>query len=228
MAILRNVCFNKKVKSLFIIKIITFLILALAKYNCHDEHVIDKSFKNEKRLHITLDIRSQRFLAGHENKYKLKRTTLQYRGSDYGENYNKVNDKKYNREYTNLKVDRSNNLEAYKKSYNTRYAKKKGLEKLDCYYENKVFDKFGKIEELAKKINNKKALKRLIYKKYGLKLILIFLLPLLGLIVPIYLGVLDGHFSFNCKKTTCMRVTKKGKGSVTKIDHGACGKLEFA
>ncbi|CAI7717587.1 Plasmodium exported protein, unknown function [Plasmodium vivax] len=188
--------------------------------------VIDKSFKYEKKLHITLDIRSQRLLAKHENKYELKRTTLQYRGPEYGENYNKVNDKKYNPAYTNLRIDRSNNLEAYKKNYNRRYATKKGLEKLDCYYENKVFDNFGKLEKLAEKINNKKALKRIIYKKYGLKRILIFLFPLLGLIIPVYLMVNDRHFVFNCDKSQT-RMSSTLNTTVRVINHKACGHIEF-
>ncbi|SCA83786.1 Plasmodium exported protein, unknown function [Plasmodium vivax] len=224
MAMLKNNHFNQNVKFLFIIKIVTFVILALAINICHDERVIDKSFKYEKKLHITLDIRSQRLLAKHENKYELKRTTLQYRGLEYGENYNKVNDKKYNPAYTNLKIDRTNNLEAYKKKYNMRYSKKKGLQKLDCYYEKKVFDNFGKIEELAEKINNKKAFKRVIYKKYLLILILIFLYPLLGLIIPIYLKVNNGHFKTTCKTKT-INETKKMESIYNHVD---CGHLELA
>ncbi|KMZ90586.1 hypothetical protein PVMG_05733 [Plasmodium vivax Mauritania I] len=72
------------------------------------------------------------------------------------------------------------------KNYNRRYSQKKGLSKLDCYYEKKIFDKFQNICELAKKANyDKKRCKKLFFKKYGIGLILFILLPLLGFIFPI-------------------------------------------
>ncbi|SCA82082.1 Plasmodium exported protein, unknown function [Plasmodium vivax] len=224
MAILKNIRFNQKVKFLFIIKILTFVILFLAKNNCHDERVIDKSYKNEKKHLIRLDIRTQRLLAKHERKYELRSTSLKYKNPEYGDSYNKLNDEKYYPAYKNTKVGRSNNLEAYKTNYNMRYAKKKGLQKLDCYYEKKVFDNFGKIEELVEKINNKRASKSVIYKKYCLKPILIFLFPLLGLIIPIYLKVNNGHFISYCKTEKI----KMPNGTKDKINHIDCGRLELA
>ncbi|SCA83729.1 Plasmodium exported protein, unknown function, partial [Plasmodium vivax] len=79
-----------------------------------------------------------------------------------------------------------NNFDVYMKNYNRRYSQKKGLSKLDCYYEKKIFDKFQNICELAKKANyDKKRCKKLFFKKYGIGLILFILLPLLGFIFPI-------------------------------------------
>ncbi|KNA01690.1 hypothetical protein PVNG_04716 [Plasmodium vivax North Korean] len=78
------------------------------------------------------------------------------------------------------------NLDIYMKNYNRRYSQKKGLSKLDCYYEKKVFDKIQHICELVKKANyDKKRCKKLFFKKYGIGLILFSLLPVLGFIFPI-------------------------------------------
>ncbi|KMZ83286.1 hypothetical protein PVBG_06055 [Plasmodium vivax Brazil I] len=79
-----------------------------------------------------------------------------------------------------------NKFDVYMKNYNRRYSQKKGLSKLDCYYEKKVFDKFQNICEFAKKANyDKKRCKKLFFKKYGIGLILFSLLPVLGFIFPI-------------------------------------------
>ncbi|KMZ85551.1 hypothetical protein PVBG_06311 [Plasmodium vivax Brazil I] len=78
------------------------------------------------------------------------------------------------------------NFDVYMKNYNRRYSQKKGLSKLDCYYEKKVFDKFQHICEFAKKANyDKKRCKKLFYRKYGIGLILFSFLPVLGFIFPI-------------------------------------------
>ncbi|SCA83713.1 Protein of unknown function, putative, partial [Plasmodium vivax] len=82
-----------------------------------------------------------------------------------------------------------NDLDNYMKGYNKRYYKKKGLAKLDCYYEKKIFDKIDYINKLAEKLeNNKKSYKKKILRKFVFKFILFAFLPLLGLIFPILFG----------------------------------------
>ncbi|KMZ83402.1 hypothetical protein PVBG_06044 [Plasmodium vivax Brazil I] len=71
--------------------------------------------------------------------------------------------------YVNLKRNDLSDLDNYKKCYKNRYSKKKGLAKLDCYYEKKVFDKIDKIYELSRKMkNDKKAFKKEIYNKFDM------------------------------------------------------------
>ncbi|CAG9475196.1 unnamed protein product [Plasmodium vivax] len=83
----------------------------------------------------------------------------------------------------------SNNVETYMKNYKRRYEKKKGLYKLDCYCEKKVFDKLNYIYTLSDKMrNDKKGFKNKIRKKYGIGLIILSLLPALGLIYYILFG----------------------------------------
>ncbi|KMZ81799.1 hypothetical protein PVIIG_04298, partial [Plasmodium vivax India VII] len=58
--------------------------------------------------------------------------------------------------YANLKKRRPINLYSYKKGYKDRYSKKKGLAKLECYYEKNIFDKLDGIFLLAKNMKDDK------------------------------------------------------------------------
>ncbi|CAI7721657.1 Plasmodium exported protein, unknown function [Plasmodium vivax] len=84
-----------------------------------------------------------------------------------------------------LKKGEFSQLEMYKKNYRKRYVQKKGLKKLDCYWEEKIFDKIEHISILAEKSKSRK--KRFIKKilnKYTIFLFLFALLPFLGVIIP--------------------------------------------
>ncbi|KMZ89850.1 hypothetical protein PVMG_06208 [Plasmodium vivax Mauritania I] len=72
--------------------------------------------------------------------------------------------------------------------------KKKGLFKLDCYCENKVFKKLSHFDDVTEKIkNDRKSLKKFLFKKYGLKIILFVLLPAIGFIYPMVFGINDDN-----------------------------------
>ncbi|KMZ88652.1 hypothetical protein PVBG_06014, partial [Plasmodium vivax Brazil I] len=73
--------------------------------------------------------------------------------------------KKYVRDnissYSQIKKKETNNLDAYMKGYERRYLKKKGLAKLDCYWEKKVFEKIEYINKLAENMkHDKKSFKK--------------------------------------------------------------------
>ncbi|KMZ96482.1 hypothetical protein PVNG_05835, partial [Plasmodium vivax North Korean] len=77
------------------------------------------------------------------------------------------------------------NLDSYRKSYKYRHSKKKGLAKLDCYFEKKAFDKFSNIDNLANKLQyDKRSIIKKIFIKYFIRFFLLALLPFLGLIYP--------------------------------------------
>ncbi|KMZ96111.1 hypothetical protein PVNG_05879 [Plasmodium vivax North Korean] len=105
------------------------------------------------------------------------------------------------------------------KNYKNRYIKKRGLSKLDCYYENKVFDKFNQICDIGKKMKyDEKRSKKFFLKKYGIGLILFALLPAIGLIYPIIFGVSNkarGIIDY------CLH-QKHGKGD---LSHSSCSKV---
>ncbi|KMZ83300.1 hypothetical protein PVBG_06147 [Plasmodium vivax Brazil I] len=122
-----------------------------------------------------------RSLAKHEVQRNLKYPSHRENLYDIKMNKN-VKDDNNKPTYEYLKKG-LNDLESYKKDYNKRYTRKKGLGKLDCFYEKKVFDQIDEIYELSRKLNNsKKALKKKMYKKFGYRHIFFSLLPLFGLI----------------------------------------------
>ncbi|KMZ94929.1 hypothetical protein PVMG_06045 [Plasmodium vivax Mauritania I] len=85
--------------------------------------------------------------------------------------------------YKRLKREGLNNMEIYKKSFQCKYNKKKGLAKLDCYCEKKIFDKLDNICDLAKRVNDKKKTYKKVLKKYGLPIVLSGLFVLIAAII---------------------------------------------
>ncbi|KMZ76769.1 hypothetical protein PVIIG_05850 [Plasmodium vivax India VII] len=83
-----------------------------------------------------------------------------------------------------LRGKRLNYIDVYMKDYEKRYRKMKGISKLDCYCEKRVFDKINNLCDFGEKMQNKKR-----FKKYGIVLTLIALIPAVGLIFPILFGV---------------------------------------
>ncbi|KMZ77266.1 hypothetical protein PVIIG_06159, partial [Plasmodium vivax India VII] len=77
--------------------------------------------------------------------------------------------------YKRLKRDGVNELDIYKKSFQCKYNKKKGLAKLDCYYEKKIFDKLEGICLLAKNMKDDKKYFKNVCKRYGLPFALSFI-----------------------------------------------------
>ncbi|KMZ88851.1 hypothetical protein PVBG_05959 [Plasmodium vivax Brazil I] len=69
--------------------------------------------------------------------------------------------------YTRLKREGINDLDIYKKSFQCKYNKKKGLAKLDCYCEKKIFDKLDGIYLLYNNMKDDiKGFKKKIFKRY--------------------------------------------------------------
>ncbi|KNA01475.1 hypothetical protein PVNG_04800 [Plasmodium vivax North Korean] len=92
--------------------------------------------------------------------------------------------------YRSLKRNNSNDKYSNSKKFTNTYAKKKGLEKLDCYCEKKIFNNMDKIHKLAKNGNyDKKTFKNIIIKKYGYKIIFSSLFSLIGLIIYNYVRI---------------------------------------
>ncbi|KMZ96487.1 hypothetical protein PVNG_05840 [Plasmodium vivax North Korean] len=206
MTFLRNSNLKENGKFLYTIKItmFTFLIGAYILYN--NLYNTSDYLKREYYGGINSDIQFHRSLAKHIPKKKLYNTTLKENLSDvkgsqkikyladelsaYPQSQKSVlkNLEDDITTYSKLKKRGLNNLDLYKKNYKHRYAKKNFFTKIDCYCEKKIFDKFDHINGLAVKYqNNKKRFKKIIFKKYGIGLILFTLIPLFGIIIPIYL-----------------------------------------
>ncbi|KMZ95680.1 hypothetical protein PVMG_05824 [Plasmodium vivax Mauritania I] len=105
-----------------------------------------------------------------------------------------------------------NKLDIYMKGYKTRYSKKKGLGKLECYYEKKIFDKIDYIEELAEKMqNDKMSFRKKIFYKIIIPFFLFALVPVLGSIFYILFGGGENALITWCKKVHPDRTVCKQK-----------------
>ncbi|KMZ91869.1 hypothetical protein PVMG_04428 [Plasmodium vivax Mauritania I] len=104
----------------------------------------------------TLNICFNRLLAKHELKNNLYKTNVGQNYEDYGMNKNIKNGAEKKSTYSQVKGDKLNKLDAYKKGYKHRHSKKKGLAKFECYCEKKIFDKIDYIYELSRTMKNAK------------------------------------------------------------------------
>ncbi|SCA83641.1 Plasmodium exported protein, unknown function, partial [Plasmodium vivax] len=162
-----------------------------------------------------------RSLAKHEIQRNLKYQSHRENLYDNKMNKNMKDDHNNKPTYEYLKKG-LNELESYKKNYNNRYAKKKGLSKLDCYSEKKVFDKIDEIYELSRKVNNsKKALKKKLYKKFGYRHIFFSLLPLFGIILHVLFSKI-GPFKKYCPSDCGNTHNVSSETDITKI-HSQAG-----
>ncbi|KNA02387.1 hypothetical protein PVNG_01541 [Plasmodium vivax North Korean] len=180
-------------KLLFSIYITTFVVLNWL-YNPRSDifyahNCLDAYYNDNRTFHII----THRTLAKDDVNLKVTETI-----HNNGEDYISVSKNKETTTYHHLNHDKPNKLEAYKKSFNYRYAKKKGVNKFDCYCERKIFKGIEKIDKIAEDISNKNQLKRLIYKKYGLRFILFFLFTLIGIIIPILNACSSGEEIKEC------------------------------
>ncbi|SCA83591.1 Plasmodium exported protein, unknown function, partial [Plasmodium vivax] len=165
-----------------------------------------KSLENIYKQDKILDIKFNRLLAKHDIKRELEYTRLREKLPDISSYKSERNVYDNVSAYSGVKGKVSNHIDIYMKNYQKRYMRKKGLSKLDCYYENKLFGKFNRICDIGKKMQyNEKHSKMFFLKKYGLGLILFALIPVLGSIYLILFGInrkmpgilgpcTDGHF----------------------------------
>ncbi|KMZ99856.1 hypothetical protein PVNG_04133 [Plasmodium vivax North Korean] len=120
--------------------------------------------------------------------YNEELDNLRLRGNlvNYGMSSKSTNEEDVISAYGNIKKRRRINLYDHKKGYKNRYSKKKGLAKLDCYCEKILFDKFDYLHNIAqKKKNRRTSFMDKILNRYGYRLILLSLLPIVGLIFPV-------------------------------------------
>ncbi|VVA00295.1 Plasmodium exported protein, unknown function, partial [Plasmodium vivax] len=149
-----------------------------------------KSLENIYKQDRTWNTKFNRLLATYEQQRELERTRLREKLSDRRPYTEKRNVSDNISVYSHVKRNESNNIDVYMKNYKRRYGKKKGLSKLDCYYENKVFRKFNHIRDIAEKVQyNEKRAKKFFLRKYGTVLIFLSLIPALGFVFPILFGV---------------------------------------
>ncbi|KMZ96396.1 Protein of unknown function, putative [Plasmodium vivax] len=143
-----------------------------------------------------------RLLAKLDSNEELDNIRLRGNLVDYGMSSKNTNEEDVISTYGNLKKRRRINLYDHKKGYKRRYSQKKGLSKLDCYCEKILFDKFDYLHNIAEKRKNRRtSFMEKILNRYGYRLILFSLLPIVGLIFPILFCNKDeepGKLAFYC------------------------------
>ncbi|KMZ82407.1 hypothetical protein PVIIG_06004 [Plasmodium vivax India VII] len=178
---------KNNVNFVVLLKFFTYLLLIWNQNN--DVGHLDKSLEKKYKSDISLDMNFNRLLAKHDVQRELKYSRQGANFSNVAMNKNTKNVLKDTSSYGQLSKKGKTGLDVYMNDYKRRYRKKKGLSKLDCYCEKKVFNKIHHLYEIAEKMqNDEKRLKKFFLKKYGLVFILFALLPALGLIFPILFG----------------------------------------
>ncbi|CAG9485298.1 unnamed protein product [Plasmodium vivax] len=183
MAELKNYCIKGKMKFNFLFNMIMFIFLTWICHMNNNACTTNGSLEIKYKIDGNFNICLNRLLAKHDIQKEFKQARLKGNISD-DRNYHKMKDNlEITSTYRNLKRNELSDLDNYKKCYKNRYSKKKGLAKLDCYYEKKIFDGIDEIYELSIKMkNDKKASKKRIFYKFGYHYILLSLYPIMGII----------------------------------------------
>ncbi|KMZ77106.1 hypothetical protein PVIIG_06442 [Plasmodium vivax India VII] len=152
------------IKLVVLLKVFTVMFLIWNPKNdmCRLGKDLKTKFKHDRSSNNSFN----RLLAKHEYKEGLDNLKLGENLLDYETPPNINNEEDDTSTYAHLKKRRPINLYSYKKDYESRYSKKTGLAKLDCYCEKKIFDKIDHIHILAKSMSNdKKGFRKAIDKK---------------------------------------------------------------
>ncbi|CAI7719046.1 Plasmodium exported protein, unknown function [Plasmodium vivax] len=180
---------GKNVNFLFFLKKISFIFFVWTYLTYNDARFL-KSLENQQENDKILNANVRRLLARYEKQRELQHRGLKGKISDDRRNKNDRTISDVLSTYSRVKGKESNNIDTYMKNYKNRYMKKMGISKLDCYCENKVFEKFCHIRDIAEKMNyDKKRAKSFFLKKYGKALMILALIPAVGLIYPIIFGI---------------------------------------
>ncbi|SCA83484.1 Protein of unknown function, putative, partial [Plasmodium vivax] len=135
----------------------------------------------------TINMRHSRLLAI-KNGIPKELEYVSYGNTFSYEKYKKLKMKKEDSSiYKRLKREGLNDMEIYKKSLKCKYNKKKGLAKLDCYCEKKLFDNLEEIDLLAKNVKDDRKCFKKLCKIYGLS----FTLLLISVISAGIINILD-------------------------------------
>ncbi|KMZ87899.1 hypothetical protein PVBG_06234 [Plasmodium vivax Brazil I] len=197
---LKNCSMKGKMKFNLLFSMFMFIFLTWICHKNSDECTNNGFLEIKYKIYRNLNICLNRLLAKHDIRKELKQAKLKENYTDH-RNYNKMKDNlEVTSTYRNLKRKDLSDLDNYKKCYKNRYSKKKGLAKLDCYYEKKIFDEIDEIYEISRKMkNDKKAFKKRFCSKFGYRYIFLSSYPILGILFYIVFND-NGPFYYYCFK----------------------------
>ncbi|SCA81754.1 Plasmodium exported protein, unknown function, partial [Plasmodium vivax] len=124
--------------------------------------------------------------------------------------------------YAKINKDTTNSMYAYIKKLEQGYHNKKGLKRLDCLYEKKLFNEMYKLDKIAGNMKSKNSyFKKVIWKRYGLRFIVFLIVILFGITSSILCNF-GGEESGNIKCDTPITTgsnTGNGPCSICKYIH---------
>ncbi|SCA83365.1 Protein of unknown function, putative, partial [Plasmodium vivax] len=92
--------------------------------------------------------------------------------------------------YAKINKDTTNSMYAYIKKLEQGYHNKKGLKRLDCLYEKKLFNEMYKLDKIAGNMKSKNSyFKKVILKRYGLRFFIFSLVILFGIVTSTWCHV---------------------------------------
>ncbi|SCO66134.1 Plasmodium exported protein, unknown function [Plasmodium vivax] len=173
-------------KYLIFIKILTIIFLTWMPKCYRDECISYKTLGLKGNNNLSRDLSTHRILAKHIEQNKLKNKKIKNKMPHNNEKYKLDNREDHLSTYVHLKQGSSNDLDAYMNEYKKRYSKRKGLYKMYCFYEQKIFKSIDKIHKHLENMNSTKGIfKKILYNKYGFRILLLCLFPLIGIIIRV-------------------------------------------
>ncbi|CAG9474528.1 unnamed protein product [Plasmodium vivax] len=207
MVLLGNNKIKDSIKSVVLLKIFMYTFLLWNPLNSSIGKFLEINYEGDGLLNITCS----RLLAKHVLKNDSYKTQSRQKYTSNGINRNIINDAENKSTYSQIKKSYLNYLDLYRKDYKNRYSKKKGLSKLDCYYENKVFNKINNIFEISEYMKHKnKYYNKKIFKKYIIRLIIFAFIPFIGLIIPFFFSKYNPLIENWCF-STCRALDSSGQ-----------------
>ncbi|VUZ99581.1 Plasmodium exported protein, unknown function [Plasmodium vivax] len=169
----------------FFIKTSAFFLLLLEFCLYNDTSSVSKHLYNKNNLNGAPDKITFRVMAKHELGMESDYPDLKTNSSEFGDNEKIKNVEDGVSIYERMQKNYSKKYKDNKKGNKNKYAKKNGIYKLDCYCEEKIFNRIDEIKKLAKKNrgNDKNNFKKILNKKYGFKFTLACLFTLIGIIL---------------------------------------------
>ncbi|CAG9480905.1 unnamed protein product [Plasmodium vivax] len=185
--ILKNTLVNVKKNLLIIYKIIALIFLLWIFPPFDEADTFNKYLCKEYETDCALKLRFNRLLTKHETLKKLEQAGLKEKKiSDYRKNKVSKDNGDDTSTYMHLKKGTSNPLDVYKMGFKNRYARKRGFAKLECYCENKLFNRIDELYKLADSMkNDKRPFRKALIKKYRIHVYFTIFTYILGALICI-------------------------------------------
>ncbi|CAG9482289.1 unnamed protein product [Plasmodium vivax] len=183
-----------KLSLLYLFNTFTILFISYIKNNSNEVSALDEYLNMEYQPHKDLYIRIDRILVNDVLDSEIEQREIQIIHEEPGNSHRLNNHGESTQICDNLNKNKPKNMYNHIKKLQYGYANKKGLKRLDCYYEMKIFEKMEKLEKCAKKINiSRKEVRRKFCNRHVLPIIIILLFLLVIFITIIVIQCINKY-----------------------------------